>query len=132
MKRIHIKFNTLGEGKMDCKDLGTFRCLGQKGLKYPEDLSIDPKVSGTKTNPYFSQTYSCGERNGDPRAPCQMNFAILIWGQNGVYIHEWPNPATYEGNGGPTHGCIHLEVGDAKKVYNWVDQKTRITIEYPW
>jgi hypothetical protein len=25
-----------------------------------------------------------------------------------------------------------LGFGDAKKVYNWVDQKTRITIEYPW
>jgi lipoprotein-anchoring transpeptidase ErfK/SrfK len=61
-----------------------------------------------------------------------MNYSILIWGQRGIYIHEWPGRATYAGNGGPTAGCIHVEVGDAKRIYDWVDSKTRIVISYPW
>jgi hypothetical protein len=42
MKRINIKFNHLCEGQMECVGLGTFRCLGKKGVKYPRDLSINP------------------------------------------------------------------------------------------
>jgi L,D-transpeptidase catalytic domain len=130
VKRIHITFNKLGEGQMDCKEFKTFRCLGKKGLKYPTDLMIDPARPNVKTNPYFSQEYVCDYAG--VVLPCKMNFSILIWGQRGIFIHEWPNPATYIGNGGPTGGCIHLDIGNAKQVYDWVNQKTRITMDYPW
>lgn len=130
MKRIHIKFNNLGEGKMDCQGYREFNCLGRKGLKYPTDMTIDPANKGVKVNPYFSQQYECNYNGA--MLPCRMNYSILLWGQRGIFIHEWPNPATFNGNGGPTGGCIHLEIGDAKRVYNWVNQKTRVTLDYPW
>jgi len=129
-KRIHIKFNKLGEGKMDCRGYKIFRCLGKRGLMYPTDLMIDPKKLNVKVSPYFSKEYVCDYKG--VVLPCRMNYSILIWGQRGIFIHEWPNPATFVGNGGETGGCIHLEIGDAKLVYDWIDQKTRITMEYPW
>ena len=130
MKRINITFNEKGEGKMHCIGLSVFRCIGRKGLKYPKDLTLNPLKPGVKANPKISGEFVC-EYDG-VIAPCVMNYAILIWGQLGIYIHEWPGPATYEGNGGSTAGCIHLEIGDAKTVYDWIDDKTRITMSYPW
>lgn len=74
--------------------------------------------------PNFSQEYVCDYPGiGQIGVPCQMNYSILIWGQRGIYIHEWPGRATYAGNGGPTAGCIQVEIGDAKKIYEWVDTK---------
>lgn len=131
MKRIRISFNSLGEGMMECVGFRTVRCLGMKGLKYPLDLTINPAIRGTKENPHYSRTYSCPP-NDNAAGQCIMPYSILIWGQEGVFIHEWPTPATYAGNGGPTHGCIHLDPGNAQAVYNWVDQKTRVTMTYPW
>ena len=131
-KRIDISFNRLAEGNMSCVGLGNFRCLGKIGEPYPADLTIDPATPGTKENPHYSGTYGCFPNN-DARGRCIMNYAILIWGQNGVYIHEWPGVPTYAGNGNQTtHGCIHLAVGEAKKVFDWVDARTRIIISRPW
>ncbi len=133
IKRIHIKFNGLGEGQLECRGYSSFRCLGKRGLKYPPDLTINPLLPNVKRHPYFSQEYVCDNPAiGEFGVPCRMNYSILIWGQRGIYIHEWPNPATYIGNGGPTSGCIHVEVGDAKKIYDWVDTTTRIIMVYPW
>ena len=129
-KRIHIKFNKLGEGQMECRGYKIFKCLGKRGLEYPKDLMVFPSKKGVKVNPYFSKEYVCPENGIE--LPCRMNYSLLIWGQKGVYIHEWPNPATFIGNGGETGGCIHLEIGDAKRVYDWVDQNTRVTMDYPW
>ena len=133
VKRIDIVFyNKNAEGTLQCKGLGTFQCLGMPGLAYPRELMIDPGQRGVKVHPYYSQTYTCPPNN-NPAGQCIMNYAILIWGQQGVYIHEWPNPPTYAGNGNQgTHGCIHLRVGDAKHVYDWVDTKTYVTITRPW
>ncbi|MCP4748771.1 MAG: L,D-transpeptidase [Desulfobacteraceae bacterium] len=131
--RIHIEFNTLGEGQLECKGYGSFRCLGKRGLKYPRDLTINPAIPNVKKHPYFSQEYICDyPTSGQIGVPCRMNYSILIWGQRGIFIHEWPTTATYAGNGGSTAGCIHLEIGDAKNVYDWVDTPTRITMDYPW
>lgn len=133
MKRINIRFNHLCEGRMECVGLGTFRCLGKKGIRYPRDLSINPAFPNIKKHPYFSQEYVCDYPNvGEISVPCRMNYSVLIWGQRGIYIHEWPGLATFSGNGGPTAGCIHVEKGDAEKIYNWIDSKTRIVISYPW
>ena len=79
----------------------------------------------------YSQEYSIETESG-VYEPAPMPYAILIWGQRGIYIHSWPNPPTYEGNGGPTSGCIHLSSMDAPKVFNFVNDRTRITISYPW
>ena len=54
-KRIHIKFNKLGEGQMECRGYKTFRCLAKKGLEYPKDLFINLSKKGVKVNPYFSK-----------------------------------------------------------------------------
>ncbi|MET1257014.1 L,D-transpeptidase family protein [Aliikangiella maris] len=114
-------------------NIGAFRCLGKKGVRYPKDLTINPALPNVKRHPYFSQEYVCDYPGiGQIGVPCRMNYSILIWGQRGIYIHEWPGRATYVGNGGSTAGCIHVEVGDAKKIYDWVDSKTRIVISYPW
>ena len=133
MKKISIVFtNNLGEGTLECKGLGTFECLGMAGLNYPQDLMIDPSLPGVKTHPYFSKTYTCPPNN-NPRGQCIMNYAVLIWGQQGVFIHEWPSEPTFSGNGNQgTHGCIHLRQGEAALVYNWIDTKTYVTIKRPW
>jgi lipoprotein-anchoring transpeptidase ErfK/SrfK len=130
-KIIRVNFRANGEGLLECKNYLTTRCLGQPGLNYPTDSTIDPSFPGTKQNPHYSETYSCAP-NDNSQGQCIMNFSILIWGKQGVYIHEWPNPATLAGNGGPTHGCIHLDPGKAVLVYNWVDGPTRLLISYPW
>ena len=54
-----------------------------------------------------------------------MPHAISIWGQRGVYLHEW-------GRLPGSAGCIHLLPGDAKQVYDFVSEKTRIVIQYEW
>lgn len=132
-KRININFNGLCEAEMECIGLGKFRCLGKKGLEYPKDLMIDPSLPYVKKHPHFSQEYVCDyPASKQVAVPCRMNYSILIWGQRGIYIHEWPGRATHAGNGGPTAGCIHVEAGDAKRIYDWVDRKTRIVISYPW
>lgn len=132
-KRINIVFDKLGQGSLECVGFNTFRCLGKKGLRYPRDLTIDPEKKGAKKHPYFSQEYVCNYPGiGEVRVPCRMNYSVLIWGQRGIYIHEWPGKATYAANGGPTAGCIHVEQGDAKEIYDWVDDKTRVVIDYDW
>lgn len=132
-KRINILFDSNGEGRMECVGLGAFRCLGKKGVRYPNDLTINPDLPNVKKHPHLSGEYVCNyPAIGQIAVPCRMNYAILIWGHRGIYIHEWPGRATYAENGGPTAGCIHVEEGDAKKIYDWVDTKTRIVINYPW
>jgi lipoprotein-anchoring transpeptidase ErfK/SrfK len=117
-QRISITFKANGEGSMDCTGLGTFQCLGKPGVKYPADLTI---TAADKKGTHHSQEFNV-----------DMPHAILIMGDRGIYIHEWPGPATIAGNGGPSAGCIHLSPTDAPKVYTWVTGRTRITISYPW
>lgn len=130
-KRMRITFNALGEGPLECVGYRTFRCLGKKGMSYPNDVWINPTRRGAKENPHYSNAYSCAPNN-DSRGRCIMKYSILVVPAWGVFIHEWPGPATYAGNGGPSHGCIHLEHGDAELVYNWVDEPTHLIITYPW
>jgi lipoprotein-anchoring transpeptidase ErfK/SrfK len=130
MKAMKIDFNELGEGTLLCEGYRSFRCLGRRGVPYPQKSTIDPSRPGTKENPHYSNTYSCSPNN-DRNGRCVMRFSILIWGQQGIFIHEWPTPATYAGNGGPTHGCIHVDPGNAALVYGWVDRPTKLLISYP-
>jgi lipoprotein-anchoring transpeptidase ErfK/SrfK len=96
---------------------------------YPRDITVTTR---DKFRVKFSQEYVTMTGPGGTAEPARMPYAILIWGQRGVYIHSWPNPPTYAGNGGPTGGCIHLSTIDAPKVFNFVDGRTRIVISYPW
>ena len=111
IKRMKIDFRENGEGTLECVGAKSFRCLGKPGLQYPEDSTIDPAKRDTKVRQYYSKRYSCPP-NDNEQGQCSMPYALLLWGRYGIYIHEWPNPATISGNNGPTHGCIHLEKGD--------------------
>lgn len=115
-KRISISFGQSGEGEMACEGLGSFACLGQAGRPYPKDLTVAPS---DKSAEHWSDDFSA-----------LMKWCILIWGQKGIYIHEGPD--NIKDNGGPSGGCIHLGSGNAKKVYDWLDERTRILIDYPW
>jgi hypothetical protein len=115
-KRIEISFKDDGEGTLKCVDLGEFSCLGQPGRGYPKDLTVSEK--------HKEDLHKSIEFGVD------MPYAILIWGQKGIYIHEFP--CSLKENKGPSAGCIHLCPGAAKKVYDWITGKTRIIIKYPW
>jgi hypothetical protein len=99
-------------------------------MGYPRHVYINPALRGMKQNPHYSANYSCNPHS-DARARCIMRFAILVVPQWGVYIHEWLPEASISA-GGPSHGCIHLDEGNAEKVYKWVDAPTQLTINYPW
>jgi L,D-transpeptidase catalytic domain. len=114
--RIIIKFEKNGEGTLECVGLGTFRVLGQPGRQYPEDLIVKPS---DKERVHQSIEFEI-----------DMPWAIKIWGQKGIFIHEMPD--NLADNEGPTAGCIHLSEENAPKVYNYVKTRTRVTIEAPW
>lgn len=124
-KRIKIKFEANGDGTLECVGGSTFKCLGKKDLNYPVDLTVQSVVGTDKFENKFSNEFQVN-----------MPWAVLIWGQRGIYIHGWEGEATVASYGGDTNGCIHLQsdnpANDAKAVYNWIDGRTRITIEYAW
>lgn len=113
-QRIDIQFDQGGDGRLSC-GAGTFLCQGRRGVRYPRDLTI---TTADKHGTHWSNEFQVW-----------MNYSILIWGQRGIYIHEWPYCRTASG---PSAGCIHLCPGDAAAVYNWIVGRTRITISYPW
>ncbi len=76
-KLIKIQFNDLGEGSLECVGFNTFRCLGQKGLRYPTDITVAPSISGTKESPHYSRQYSCPPNN-NALGQCIMPYSILI------------------------------------------------------
>lgn len=118
--RIKIDFSANGEGTLECVGLGTFNILGQPGRKYPKDIVVDPTIDATEKE----QNHKSVEFGVD------MPWAIRIWGQKGIYIHEMPD--NLSANGGPSAGCVHVGPTNAKKVYDYVIGRTRITIKYPW
>lgn len=106
-KTINIRLNkTTGIGTLECAGWQTFKCGGMPGFPYPSDSTVN--VSDKKGTVY-SREFNNAE----------MKYSVLWLGQRGVYLHEWPNLTL-------SHGCIHLLAGDAKKVYDWIDEKTRI------
>eukprot|EP01006_Ploeotia_vitrea_P064267 TRINITY_DN87428_c0_g1_i1.p1 TRINITY_DN87428_c0_g1~~TRINITY_DN87428_c0_g1_i1.p1 ORF type:complete len:112 (-),score=8.49 TRINITY_DN87428_c0_g1_i1:63-398(-) len=109
-KVMKIKLGADGLGTLQFGN-STVGCGGKKGMNYPKDLTIN---TSDKKGTHISGEYDA-----------EMPFAILIWGQRGVYIHQWPCLEN-------SSGCLHLLEGDAKKVYDWVDGRTRVLIEYPW
>jgi len=113
---INISFRSNGEGTMECVGLGKFKVLGQPGRKYPKDITVNETDK--------ERLHKSKEFNVD------MPFAIKIWGQLGIFIHEFPD--NLRDNGGPSAGCVHLSKKNAPKVFNYVAGRTRIKITYPW
>jgi len=120
---VNIKFKANGAGELRCNGISTvFNCAGVPGVMYPKDLTVNGKAGTSDGKPpdadKFFRYYS-KEHN------VIMKHSILIWGQRGIHIHE----STHLN---PTNGCIYLLKGDAKRVYDYVNGKTRIVISYPW
>lgn len=114
-QRVSIDFGANGEGTTTYNGV-TRPCLGKPGLHYPQDLTIN--VSD-KFRRRFSSEFGVW-----------MDFALLIWGQRGIYIHQGP-PILAE-NGGESAGCIHVGVPHAEELFSWISGRTRITLQYPW
>ena len=115
-KVIDIKFGPDGEGTLNAVGLDIFRCLGRPGFPYKSEVTVGPK---DKFENRWSSQYSVN-----------LPWAILVHWQRGAFIHEMP--ATLVTNGGPTAGCIHLERGDAERVWRWATGTVRIKTSYPW
>ena len=107
---MKIHFNSDGIGTLAYKG-ASYAIGGQVGRAYPKDITVLPSA---KSLSHMSGEYGC-----------ELKYAILIWGQKGIYIHEW---GTLAGSA----GCLHLMPGDAEAVYNAFTSKTRILIDYDW
>jgi len=108
--KINISFRPNGEGTLECVGLGTYHVLGQPGRMYPKDITV---TEADKERVHHSKEFNV-----------DMPFAIKIWGQKGIYIHEYPMVLS--------SGCIHVSTTDAPIVYKYVAARTLIKITYPW
>ncbi len=115
-KIITITFKESGEGELRASGLGTFPCLGKPGFPYKPEVMIGP-------NDKFRNKWSS-------QYEVNMPWAILVHWERGAFIHEMP--ATLASNGGPTAGCIHLDKGNAEKVWHWATGRVRVQIQTPW
>ncbi len=116
-QQIIIAFRKNGECTLTAVGLGQFGCLGQSGVLYPKELYVSATA---KERNHYSREFKV-----------DMPFAIRIWGQKGIYIHE--GRASLKTSGGqPSHGCIRLATPNAEKVYNWLQGRTKVTFTYPW
>lgn len=113
--RVQIAFRANGEGTLSYNGLSR-PCLGKSNLAYPRDVTIG---TGDKYLRRFSNEYQVW-----------MNYAVLLWGQRGIFIHQ--GAATIAANGGESAGCIHLAAPHAQEFYNWIAGRTRIEVSYPW
>lgn len=114
---VRITFNADGKGEGIIKFNGkSYPCLGKSGLKYPQDLTV------TTADKY--RVWHSGEFDVD------MEYAIKIWGQRGIFIHLGYD--NLQQNGGESAGCIHVDEPQIIELYNWINQNTRIQISYPW
>jgi hypothetical protein len=113
--RVQIAFGANGEGTLSYNGLSR-PCLGKANLEYPRDVTI-----GTADK--YERRYST-EFSG------WMYFAVLLWGQRGIFIHQ--GAATLASNNGETAGCIHLADPHAREFFTWITGRTRIEVSYPW
>ena len=72
-----------------------------------------------KENPHFSKKHNCN-----------LPYAIKLDEVQEIYLHQIINTrAITHGN---SQGCIYLAPGDAEEVFDWLQEKTRVIISYPW
>jgi hypothetical protein len=114
-QRVKIALGVKGDGTLECVGFRTFPCQGLPGTAYLKDITVHAK---DKERVHHSQEFNC-----------DMPFAILILPARGIFIHEW---AYCSSEDGPSQGCIHVCPPNAEAVFNWIEDPTRITIEYPW
>lgn len=126
--QVKIEFSANGEGLLSYGNK-KIACLGKPNLSYPPDLAVQNiegvQYQGDYKNAYKFQMWISSEFNN-----AEMPWAVKIWGQKGIFIHEGPD--TLADNGGPSQGCIHLRSPNAKDFYDWITGQTRIQISYPW
>jgi hypothetical protein len=113
--RVQIAFRANGEGTLSYNGLSR-PCLGKSSLAYPRDVTIG---TGDKYLRRFSNEYQVW-----------MDYAVLLWGQRGIFIHQ--GAATIATNGGESAGCIHLAAPHAQEFFTWITGRTRIEVSYPW
>ncbi|MEY9404569.1 L,D-transpeptidase [Bradyrhizobium japonicum] len=116
--QVQIKFGSNAEGTLTYGS-NSVKCLGQSTRQYPADLTVEGVEGVDKYKLWHSTEFDA-----------DMPWAVKIWGQKGIFIHEGPN--NLNDNGGESAGCIHLAPPDAENFYNWVTGRTRIQISYPW
>ena len=117
-KSATVDFDANGEGVLSFASQ-SLPCLGLPGLPYARDLTVKGVVGTDKFRKKYSNEFGVW-----------MEWAVLIMGNRGIYIHEGADSLAT--NGGPSAGCIHLAPGNAEAFYAWVDQPVRILISYPW
>jgi len=116
--QVQIKFGSNAEGTLTYGSKSV-SCLGQSTRQYPTDLTVEGVEGVDKYKVWHSSEFGV-----------DMPWAVKIWGQKGIFIHEGPN--NLKDNDGESAGCIHLGSPDAEDFYNWVTGRTRIQISYPW
>lgn len=117
--QVQIAFGANGEGTL-AYGTKSAKCLGNVGRAYPTDLTIEG-IEGVDKYPVWHST----------EFDVDMKWAVKIWGQKGIFIHEGPNNLNDNG-GSDSAGCIHLGAPDAEVFYNWISGRCRMTISYPW
>jgi hypothetical protein len=116
--RISIKLGPNAEGSLTYNGR-TIPCLGKSAMPYPKDVSNTAKEGDNKFRSKFSSEYGV-----------QMHWAILLGWERGLFIHQ--GASTLATNGGETKGCIHIAEPEAERLWHWVAQSTRITVQTPW
>jgi lipoprotein-anchoring transpeptidase ErfK/SrfK len=123
--KIALKRN--GEGTLTYGGK-TVPCLGMPGTMYPNDITIQ-NIEGEQNKGDYEGAYKfplwISSKYFTNGRPSRMPWAVLVWPEEGIFIHEWPD-------GARSHGCIHLSPGTAEDFYNWIKGPTRIQISYPW
>ena len=114
--RASLALKANGEGTLTYNG-GTVPCLGRPGMTYEKDITIRGVVGTDKF-----------ERRWSTEFGVWMDWAVLIHGVRGLFIHQGPDNLL--DNGGPSAGCIHLN--DAKAFYDWVSSPTRLLTTFPW
>lgn len=111
-----VTFSQNGEGTLTFGD-NSVPCLGNPEVRYTNDVTVDPSTDK------FPEKYSS-------EFGVTMKWAVLLMWKRGIYFHAGEN--SLESNGGPTAGCIHLAEGDAKTFYDFIDDRIRVVVAYPW
>jgi hypothetical protein len=129
-----LDFKRNGEGTLTFGGR-TVPCLGMPFEKYPKFKDVDNIIGkrdkkGHYAGGYKFKVWTSGRYFDDRGEPYPMKWAVTLNVVDGIFIHE--GAPTLKANGRPSHGCVHLDEGDAKDFYDWIDRPTRIQTSYPW
>ena len=114
-RQINIVLTASGEGTITCEALGDFPCLGNAETLYPANVVN----GGGEGEEKFPELYS-------NELDANIHQAILLGWEYGLFIHAGAD--NIKENGGPTGGNIQVAQENAKKLYDWLDSPTKISI----